>query len=55
MGREKKYKSHNVRQIMGGREHRKRKPKIRAPQYRQVHSQGGVTCRPMFRTMVRVR
>jgi hypothetical protein len=52
---EKKYKSHNIRRIMDGREHRKRKLKIRAPQCRQVHSWGEVTNRPVLRTMARVR
>jgi hypothetical protein len=40
---------------MDGRERRKRKMKIRAPPYRQVHSEGEVTHRPMLRTMVRMR
>jgi hypothetical protein len=50
-----KNKSDNVRWIMGGREHRKRKLKIRTPQCRQVHPWSEVTHRPMLRTMVRVR
>jgi hypothetical protein len=47
----KKYKSHNIRWIMGGRQYRKRKLKIRATQCRQVYSQGEVT----HRTIVRVK
>jgi hypothetical protein len=40
---------------MGGTEHRKRKPNIRAPQCRQVYSWGEVTHRTVLRTVVRVR
>jgi hypothetical protein len=46
---EKKHTYYNVKWIVGGREHRKRNPKINASYYRQIHSWGEVAHRPMLK------